>query len=319
MPTIEDQIGLPPSSGMVYARAPVVSGYPNRGYTYANNGSYVVTPDTPRNVIQITPQQQQAAPMMPMLGGTLGTIPETAQFQMGIARVAPRTGGPLSSEDRANELWNQRFGSDARKGESFSTLRANRVRLARQEAANRRRELIRKQEIVLEEQGEALDAEADLESYVGAIERNLDGALGSLLSGPKTVPLDSLFEESVGSGLGVGNLDAMVGGGSGMGSEPEIHTEEQAAAATNQEEVLDEEERTELDKYNHPLSDEWVKKLPPYDEDLKPAEMCVRDCKERTRIHDLECDEVRRRVTKRLNDLGCLTRWVAIPQKSPCS
>lgn len=114
------------------------------------------------------------------------------------------------------------------------------------------------------------------------------------------------------TGLGAGNVaDAF--------EKPAVHSVEDAAAQTNQAEILDANELTELEKYEHPLKNEWVAGLPPYDGDLKPGEACVRDCKERVRIHDLECDEVRRRVVAKLKEMGCPSTAVAIPQKNMCS
>lgn len=120
------------------------------------------------------------------------------------------------------------------------------------------------------------------------------------------------------TGLGAGDIAAAFDDGPTF-DEPAVHSPEDAAAQTNQAEILDAKELTELEKYEHPLKNEWVADLPPYDEGLKPGEACVRDCKERVRIHDLECDEVRRRVVAKLKEMGCPSTAVAIPQKNVCS
>lgn len=94
-----------------------------------------------------------------------------------------------------------------------------------------------------------------------------------------------------------------------------VHTSEEAAAATDQDAILDEGERAELDKLNHPLGNEWVQNLPDIPIDKTPAEMCRNDCKERVRIQQLECDEIRRRVAKKLKEVGCPS--IATAEKVP--
>lgn len=154
------------------------------------------------------------------------------------------------------------------------------------------------------------------------MERRLEEAIGQLDESPGISvrnEVDRLnAEASMGAhvqqqtGLGAGNIaDAF--------ENPAVHSVEDAAAQTNQAEILDAKDLTELEKYEHPLKNEWVAGLPPYDGDLKPGEACVRDCKERVRIHDLECDEVRRRVVAKLKEMGCPSTAVAIPQKDMCS
>lgn len=98
-----------------------------------------------------------------------------------------------------------------------------------------------------------------------------------------------------------------------------VHTTEEAEAALNQALVLDDAERVEVDKFNHPLSDAWVKDLPSVDDEVVPGKACVLDCQERTRIKELECDEVRRRVLSKLEDLGCPSLAIPVVKKSPCS
>lgn len=121
---------------------------------------------------------------------------------------------------------------------------------------------------------------------------------------------------SIGNGLGAGDIRDAFAGNDMMGfrdavntalpdDEMQVHTSEDALAATNQDAILDETERTELDKLNHPLSHEWVRGLPDIDLDVKPGEACVRDCKERQRIKTLECKEVVRRVVAKLEEIGC--------------
>lgn len=69
---------------------------------------------------------------------------------------------------------------------------------------------------------------------------------------------------------------------------------------------------------HHPLKDTWVATM-----DLKPETpdvnlVCWKDCYERNRIRRLECDEVRRRVERKLKDLGCPTTLIANEEPSPC-
>lgn len=157
--------------------------------------------------------------------------------------------------------------------------------------------------VVAETVEEALDRETEARVRNHAAKWDKDGVIEYLWEDP-----DAAVTES---GLGAGNVaDAF---------EPRIETSEEADAMADQSKILDKEERSELEKFNHPLKDPWVQDLPAYDRDLKPSEMCVMDCRERTRIHDLECDEVRRRVCQRLKELGCPTEWKAIPQKNSCS
>lgn len=304
---IVDQIGLDPNGGaVIYTQAPVYRAAAYRPPPGAVLISPETTPQTQRGVVQLTTTQQQ------MMGPPLMmTQPQMMQVPMGMrggANMGHMTSG--GSERVADQL----FGSYQSQRDPGGIALAN---AAAGRAAAQAQARTRAQPLV--DGGDGNDS-ITIFQFGDQVERVLDAAVDDINeiseSSIMNMSRDLGLTSGSATGLGVGGLDGLF---EQPGGQPEIHTSEQAAAETNQEEVLDEEERTELDKYNHPLSDEWVKKLPPYDEDLKPAEMCVRDCKERTRIHDLECDEVRRRVTKRLNDLGCLTRWVAIPQKSPCS
>lgn len=99
-----------------------------------------------------------------------------------------------------------------------------------------------------------------------------------------------------------------------------IHTPEEAAAALDQEKILDEKERVDwYDKMSHPLSNEWVQKLPGIPFEKKPGEACMIDCKERQRIKELECDEVRRRVITKLKEVGCPTRAIPIKESIGCN
>ena len=103
---------------------------------------------------------------------------------------------------------------------------------------------------------------------------------------------------------------------------------EKAAAAENrihgminQEWDINPTERAkwETDPLHHPLKDTWVQSM----DDIKPEDVnvnlvCWKDCYERNRIRKLECDEVRRRVTRKLKDLGCPTTLIANDEPSPC-
>lgn len=272
------------------------------------------SPQTQRNVVQLTPIQQQ-------------------QLQAPVLTPALRAPKLRVRDPGGRDQFQRMFGPGVPDVASIQRRQIEAARRRRESSTNSRRTWPPDGSAAPEPSGALVDTgvgddnvEVNVFQFGDQVERNIDEAVNSLLRGPETIETIPSLEDSIGD-FGVSMSSGLDMGGSGLGvgniadafDEPQIHSSEQAAAETDQEKILDEEERTELDKYNHPLSDEWVKKLPPYDRDLKPAEMCVMDCKERTRIHDLECDEVRRRVTKRLNDLGCLTRWVAIPQKSPCS
>lgn len=75
----------------------------------------------------------------------------------------------------------------------------------------------------------------------------------------------------------------------------------------------------ETDPLHHPLKDEWVKLMDDIKpEDVNPNTVCWKDCYERNRIRRLECDEVRRRVTRKLKDIGCPTILIANDEPSPC-
>lgn len=81
------------------------------------------------------------------------------------------------------------------------------------------------------------------------------------------------------------------------------------------------EERKKWDKdpMHHPLQDGWVKGMDDVEAEKVDAQTaCWKDCKERTRIHKLECDEVRRRVERKLKDLGCPTTLIANDLPSMC-
>ena len=99
-----------------------------------------------------------------------------------------------------------------------------------------------------------------------------------------------------------------------------VHTPEEAAAALDQEKILDEKERVDwYDKMSHPLSNEWVQKLPGIPFEKKPGEACMMDCKERQRVKELECDEIRRRVITKLKEVGCPTRAIPIKESIGCN
>lgn len=99
-----------------------------------------------------------------------------------------------------------------------------------------------------------------------------------------------------------------------------VHTPEEAAAALDQEKILDEKERVDwYDKMSHPLSNEWVQKLPGIPFEKKPGEACMIDCKERQRVKELECDEIRRRVITKLKEVGCPTRAIPIKESIGCN
>jgi hypothetical protein len=84
--------------------------------------------------------------------------------------------------------------------------------------------------------------------------------------------------------------------------------------------TLDATERKDLedDPFFHPLKDAWVKSLTFEKDPNEKALWCWRDCRERDRIRKLECDEIRRRVEKKLKDLGCPTQLIAVDMPSPC-
>lgn len=99
-----------------------------------------------------------------------------------------------------------------------------------------------------------------------------------------------------------------------------IHTPEEAAAALDQEKILDEKERVDwYDKMTHPLSNEWVRKLPDIPIEKKPGEACMLDCKERQRVKELECDEIRRRVIAKLKEVGCPSTAIPIKESIGCN
>jgi hypothetical protein len=88
---------------------------------------------------------------------------------------------------------------------------------------------------------------------------------------------------------------------------------------TDWEITPDERKKWESDPLHHPLQDKWVKGMDDVEAEKVDAQTaCWKDCKERTRIHKLECDEVRRRVERKLKDLGCPTTLIANDLPSMC-
>lgn len=294
-----------------YYQRPMAQGAPSGYFPQYAPVAVTPSPQPQRNIVQLTPVQQQL--LGPPLSGTPAQPAGVRVAAVGLPGLPPK----------------QRL--QVAKGPGLPLKQKWRRQTAKQEEATKKlraaAQLARRKEAVLEEQAEALEAEADLVGFAENIERNMNAATndllfdGSLFDGSFAQggipPLDDSiaeFDMSVASdtGLGAGNIaDAF--------EQPAVHSIEDAAAQTNQVEILDAKELKDLEVYEHPLKNEWVASLPPYDGDLKPGEMCVRDCKERTRIHDLECDEVRRRVVEKLKEMGCPSIAVAIPQKNMCS
>lgn len=88
----------------------------------------------------------------------------------------------------------------------------------------------------------------------------------------------------------------------------------------NQDAWVDATERADWDKDTrfHPLQDKWVDSIKYKPEVKEVATECWNDCRERDRVRKMECDEVRRRVERKLKELGCPTTLIANDLPSPC-
>lgn len=96
--------------------------------------------------------------------------------------------------------------------------------------------------------------------------------------------------------------------------------EDRIHESINQEAWVTAEERKLWDKDTrfHPLQDEWVDSIKYKPEVKEVATECWNDCRERDRVRKMECDEVRRRVERKLKELGCPTTLIANDLPSPC-